>query len=195
MASASETPTAGGRLAGAYRAAVRALVFALAAASGVAILAMMAVTCVDVVLRAVTSIETVRETLYGIDVVQRVAKWLLAGEVDLVRLAGAVAIACALPYTTAVKGHVAIEYFFHKLSRRGRTVVDTVARLLGMALFGVLAWQSAAYGASLAHSGQVTATLQLPVFWVAYVIALACGVVVLVIFYNLLHPGKELIKP
>ncbi|MBN2307412.1 MAG: TRAP transporter small permease, partial [Candidatus Hydrogenedentes bacterium] len=99
------------------------------------------------------------------------------------------------PYTTAVKGHVAIEYFFLKLSRRGRIIVDTVCRSIGIVLFSFLTWKSVHYGSALKASGQVTPTLQVPVFWVPYVIALSCGVVVLVILHNLLHPGKEMIKP
>jgi len=165
----------GKRLLEAYTVGVRGLVYALAAGAGLGILAMMGVTCVDVVLRVFGS--------------------PLTGAYDIVKLSGALTIACALPYTTAVKGHVAIEYFFHKLSWRGRVVVDTLARLLGMALFGVLAWQSVRYGMSLRRSGQVTLTLQVPVYWVPYVIAFSCGVVVLVILHNLLHPGREMIKP
>ena len=50
----------------------------------------------------------------------------ITGALDLGKGCGALVIAGALPYTTAVKGHVAIEYFFHKLGRRGRIVVDTL---------------------------------------------------------------------
>ena len=99
------------------------------------------------------------------------------------------------PYTTAVKGHVAIEYFFHKLPRRGRIAVDTVTRLIGMALFGTLAWYSALYGSSLRAAGEVSATLRVPIFWVPWVIAGSCALTVLVILLNMLHPGRELIKP
>ena len=170
-----EALTAVGWLLEAYSRGVRALVYALAAVSGAGILAMMGVTCVDVVLR-----------VFGRP---------LTGAFDIVKLAGAVTIASALPYTTAVKGHVAIEYFFHKLSRPWRIVVDTLARSVCIALFGFLAWQSIRYGAALRKSGQVTSTLQFPVFWVPYVIAFSCAVVALVILHNLLHPGKEMIKP
>jgi len=146
----------------------------MAGLAGLAILTMMVVTCVDVILR--------------------VFNRSLTGALDLVTLSGAVAIAGALPYTTAVKGHVAIEYFFQKLSRRGRIVVDTVARLLTTTLFGVLCWRSIVYGIALSQSGEVTLTLQVPVFWVAHFMAFSCAIVALVILYNLLHPGKEMIK-
>ena len=154
---------------------VRGLVYLLAGIAGFGVVAMMGVTCLDVVLR-----------LFGRP---------LVGAYDIVRIAGAITIACGLPYTTAVKGHVAIEYFFHKLSRRGRVVIDSLVRTACIVLFGFLSWQSVRYGLALKQSGQVTMTLQIPVFWLPYVIALACGAMVLVILYNLLHPGREMIKP
>jgi TRAP-type C4-dicarboxylate transport system permease small subunit len=98
-------------------------------------------------------------------------------------------------YTTAVKGHVAVEYFHHKLGRRGRVVADTLIRLPIMALFSLFTWQFIAYGAKLRSSGEVSMTLQLPVFWVPYVMAFSCALVVLVTWWHLLHPGKALIKP
>jgi TRAP-type C4-dicarboxylate transport system permease small subunit len=164
-----------GPISAAYTGIVRALVLVMAAAAGLGILAMIAVTCVDVILR-----------IFGT---------ALIGALDIVKLAGAVTIAGALPYTTAVKGHVAIEYFFQKLSRFGRIAVDSVARLLAMVLFGLLTYKFIDYGMSLKRSGQVTDTLQVPVFWVPYVMSVSCAVVVLVIFHNLVHPGKETIKP
>jgi TRAP-type C4-dicarboxylate transport system permease small subunit len=154
---------------------LRWLVVALAAVTGLAILTMLAVTCADVVLREIGR--------------------PLTGVLDVVQLAGAVAISAAVPYTTAVKGHVAIEYFFHRLSRRSRIVVDTLVRLLGMAFFAVLAWQSTLYGLSLLRAGQVTSTLQLPVYWVPLFIALCAAATMGVILYNLLHPGRGMIRP
>jgi len=158
-----------------YASIVRGLVLGLAAVAGLGILAMMLVTCADVVLR-----------MFGSP---------LVGTFDVIKIAGSITIACALPYTTAVKGHVAIEYFFLKLPRRGRILVDTVVRLAGIGLFGLLAWQSLRYGLALKRSGQVTATLQIPVYWVPWVIAFSCIAVALVILHNLVHPGREMIKP
>lgn len=131
----------------------------------------------------------------ALDVVLRVFRISLTGDYDITKIAGAITIAAALPYTTAIKGHVAIEYFFHKLGRRGRVIVDSVMRLLGMTLFSFLAWQSVQYGNALKRSGEVSLTLQLPVFWVPYVLAVSCVLVVLVTLYHLLYPGKEMIKP
>jgi TRAP-type C4-dicarboxylate transport system permease small subunit len=153
---------------------LKLLVIILAFISGCGIITMVLVTFLDVILR--------------------IFRCSLVGAFDIVQIAGVITTACALPYTTAVKGHVAIEYFFHKLTQTGRIVVDTFVRILGMGLFGFLSWQNICYGLSLKQSGQGTLTLQIPLFWIPYLIAFSCGVVVLVIFYNLLNPSKELIK-
>ena len=160
-----------------YTRVLRAVVYALVAVSGVSVLAIMGVTCADVILRL---------------------KWInrpFVGAFDIVKIAGAISLATALPYTTAVKGHVAIEYFYHKLNRPGRIALDSVIRLLAMALFAFFAWRSFAYGVDLHSNNQVSQTLQLPVFWVPFVIGFCCAVVVLVIGHNLVHPGREMIKP
>ena len=119
----------------------------------------------------------------------------LTGTYDLVKIFGALAIACSLPYTTAVKGHVAVEYFFHKLSWRARVVTDTVLRVLGIGLFLMLGWRSVLYGFRLKASGTVALTLRAPLYPIPWLIGVSCFVVSLVIFHNLLHPGQETIKP
>lgn len=158
-----------------YARVLRSLVQVLGSAAAVGLMFMVLVTTADVVLR--------------------VFRLSLTGAYDLVKISAALTIAAALPYTTAIKGHVAIEYFFHKLGRRGRIVVDALMRLGGMALFSVLAWGSVQYGHSLWRSGEVSLTLQLPIFWVPYVLAASCALVVLIKLYHLLHPGRSLIQP
>jgi TRAP-type C4-dicarboxylate transport system permease small subunit len=158
-----------------YHRWLRVAVFALAVLSGAGIMVMIGVTCIDVLLR-----------IFG---------RALVGALDIVMLASAVTIACALPYTTAVKGHVAIEYFFQKLGRRGRIIVDSAARTLAMTLFVLLSVQCIRYGNSVRASGEGSLTLQIPLFWVPYLIGLCCALTVLVILYNLTHPGREMIKP
>ena len=158
-----------------YAPILRGLVFALVVISGLGIFVMIGTTCADVILRR-----------FGFPV---------KGAYDIVKIAGAISLASALPYTTAVKGHVAIEYFFHKLNHTSRIVVDSIVRLLGMALFAFLGYRSILYGNELMDSNQVTQTLQLPIFWLPWMIGFCCFVVLLVIAYNLIHPGREMIKP
>lgn len=158
-----------------YKRALRAVVLILAGVSSLAILAMIVVTLVDVLLRK--------------------SPWPFIGAYDIVEIAGAIAVAAALPYTTALKGHVAIEFFYHKLGRRGRLFLDVFLRLLSMTLFSFAAWQFVMYGNSIRANNQVSQTLKLPIFWLPWLIAFCLAVMVLVILHNMLHPGKEMIKP
>jgi TRAP-type C4-dicarboxylate transport system permease small subunit len=147
---------------------------AMTAVSALGLAAMMAVTCLDVVLR--------------------VCGMPVKGAYDIVRVAGAVTIACALPVTTAMKGHVAIEYFFQRLSRRWRLVVDSLMRLLMIGGFLVAAYEGVGYGIRFLKSGQVTDTVELPIFWVPWLMAVSFGVTALVVVFHLVYPGRELVR-
>ena len=158
-----------------YHDALRKVVMALAYVACAALMVMVIVTSIEVVLR--------------------IFRTTMTGAYDIVKIAATLTMAAALPYTTAIKGHVAIEYFFHKLGRRGRVVVDTAMRVSAMALFSLLAWGCVDYGNSLRAKGEVSMTLQLPVFWLPYVLAVSCALVVLIKLYHLTHPGEPMLKP
>ncbi len=151
------------------------LIIALAYAAGAAILLMIVITVLDVVMRIFNT---------GI-----------TGAYDMVRACGAVAVACALPYLTAVKGHIAIEFFYHKCGHFWRVILDTVLRILSLVIFAVLAVKIFQHGMSLFRAGEVFPNLGLPVFWIPLLISFNCFLMMVVFIYHLVHPGKELIKP
>ena len=148
---------------------------AMAAVGGVAVAGLILVTVADVVGRQI-----------GLPV---------KGAYDLVRVLGAVAMACALPLTKAVKGHIAIEFFFQKMGARGRAAMDTAMRLVLLALFGLLTWQFALQGQRFLDSGETTTTLHMPMFWVPWLAALACLATAGVTLWHLLHPGRSMVRP
>ena len=141
--------------------------------AGIGIGFMMLVTCTDVLVRR-----------FGLSV---------PGAYDMVRLAGGITIAAALPITTAVKGHVAIEHFFHQLSYRNRMIVDSVMRTLQVIAFSFAACGFVQRGQSLLRDGEVTPTLQCPTYWVAWVIAAACALTAVVSLFHLIRPREELL--
>jgi len=146
----------------------------MTAVSVVGLLAMMLVTCLDVALR-----------VCGVPI---------KGAYDVVRVAGAITIACALPVTTAMKGHVAIEYFFQRLNRRWRIAVDSLMRLLMIGGFLLAAVESVGYGVRFLKSGQVTDTIEMPIFWVPWLMAVSFAVTALVVVFHLVYPGRELVR-
>ena len=142
--------------------------------SCVGLAAMMAVICVDVTLR--------------------IAGYPVKGAYDIVRVAGAVTIACSLPITTAMKGHVAIEYFFQKLNRRWRVGVDSAMRVMTIGAFLLAAYECLGYGMRFLKNGQVTDTIEMPIFWVPWLMAVSFGVTALVVVFHLVYPGRELVR-
>lgn len=153
---------------------LRFLVRASAYVAGAGILTMAAVTCADIVLRR-----------FGATV---------TGAYDVVRLAGGATIASALPLTTAVKGHVAIEYFFRRLGRGWRMAVDSVMRTVQCGLFLFAAYAFHVRATRLLRSGEVMPTLQCPTYPLAWYIAAMCLVTALVSFYHLVRPGRNLLR-
>ena len=150
------------------------LVWGMTFVSGVALAAMILVVCCDVAMRT--------------------AGYPVKGAYDVVRVAGAVTIACSLPLTTAMKGHVAVEYFFQKLSRAGRVAVDSVMRALMIAVFIFAAYECVGYGNRFLRNSEVTSTIELPVFWVPWLMAISFGVTALVVVFHLFYPGREMVK-
>lgn len=163
------------RLYGQYLSVLRWSVNILAAIAGLAIVAMILVTCADVIGRRLGH--------------------PLKGTYDIVELLGAITITGGLPYTTACRGHVAIEFFLHTLSRRGRTILDLLVRAASISLFAFLTLRFVEYGQELKASGQVTLTLQWPVFWLPLWMAVCSAVMIPVLLYLFMHPEKELMKP
>jgi TRAP-type C4-dicarboxylate transport system permease small subunit len=162
---------------GLYEQALRIVVYALAILSGLSVMAIMIVTCVDVILR---------HPWVGHPVV---------GAYDIVKIGGAISLAAALPYTTAVKGHVAIDFLVRTLGPAGRWVLSSLISLMSIGLFAFFAVQSVRYGLYFHTVGQVSQTSEIPIFWVPCVIGGCCVVVVLVLVHGLVCPKRELARP
>jgi TRAP-type C4-dicarboxylate transport system permease small subunit len=154
---------------------VVALIYGMTVVSCVGLAAMMLVTGVNVLLRQVG--------------------YPLKGAYDIVRICGALTIACALPLTTALKGHIAIEFFFQKLSRFWRVAVDSVMRCVMIVVFAFAAVECVGYGQRLLRSGEVTATVGIPIFWVPWVMAVAFAVTAVIVVFHLIYPGRGMMKP
>ena len=154
---------------------VRKIILFFALISGASIFVMIGVTVADIALRLFRS---------GI-----------TGAYDIVCLAGAVGVACALPYVTAVKGHIAIEFLYRKAGKAGRIVLDSFFRLLVLVLFAFLVYRSIGYGLYLLNTGQVMLTLRIPIFWLSFLLSFVFVLLFIITFYHLIHPGKGMIKP
>jgi len=103
-----------------------------------------------------------------IDVILRSFRMPITGTYELVAFSGAIVIGFAVPLTTLLKGHVLVDFFVLKFPKGTRNTVNIITRLLGIGLFSLLSWNLIKMGMDFYRSGEVSLTLQLPFYPVAF---------------------------
>ena len=145
------------------------------AVAGAAVVAMMLLTCADVLLRLL--------------------RHPIPGTYELVGFLGTLIVSFALALTSLEKGHIAVEILAAKLPARIQFALDAVASLIGASLFGLIAWQSWIYAADMRQSGEVSVTLTMPIHPFIYGIAAGCALLVLVLLSDGLRAVIRTVKP
>lgn len=116
-----------------------------------------------------------------LDVILRFFRRPIVGTYELVAFTGAVVIGFAIPLTSWMRGHIYVDFFTGKLPKTARSVVDIMTRGMGIGLFLLAGWNLILVGMNLQRSGEVSLTLQLPFYPVAYGVAFACFIQCLVL--------------
>jgi len=120
------------------------------------------------------------------DVIGRSFRRPIVGTYELVAFSGAVAIGFSVPFTSWTRGHIFVDFFIGKLSKRLRDAFNIATRFLGLGLFFLIGWNLIGYGTSLLRSGEVSLTLQMPFYPVAYGLGVVCFLQCLVLFCDIL---------
>jgi len=114
------------------------------------------------------------------DVILRLFKKPVVGTYEMVALAGAVVIGFSMPLTSYVRQHIFVDFFILKFSKKVRNIFNIATRGLVMALFLLVGWNMFKYARDLQKSGEVSLTLQLPFYPVAYGVGVCCFILCLV---------------
>jgi TRAP-type C4-dicarboxylate transport system permease small subunit len=122
--------------------------------AGVAVTVMMLMTVADVLLRA--------------------GRHPIIGTYEVVALLMGVVIGFGIPQVSLDRGHVYVEFLLQKFSERVKNVVNTLTRVLCMILFALIGVNLFSVGAAFRASGEVSPTIQLPFYPVAYAVAVCC---------------------
>lgn len=139
--------------------------------AGVALVAMMLLTVADVVLRFFER--------------------PIVGTYEVVGLLGAVAIGFAIPQTSRLKGHVLMDFLTGRLSQGAQNVLYVATRILAFVIFAIMAWNVWLLGDGYRQTGEVTLTIQLPLYPIAYGIAVCCFIECLVLIMDILEMGQQ----
>ncbi|MFO7963593.1 MAG: TRAP transporter small permease [Desulfobacterales bacterium] len=138
--------------------------FNLMAAACVA--AMMVLTCADVFLR--------------------LFRRPITGTYELVGFLGALFVSFSLANTSVLRGHIAVNFLVQRFSPRTRGMVMLVNDLIAAILFFLVTWQFFVYSRSLKAAGEVSMTLQIPVYPIACGVGFGSGLLFVVLFLRFL---------
>jgi TRAP-type C4-dicarboxylate transport system permease small subunit len=129
--------------------------------------------------------------LIGCDIVGRAFGSPVPGAYEIVSLAGGLIIGLALPATSRAKGHVATDVLLVKLPARTRPILAVTTRLIGIFVFLLAGWGMVRMGVRLKVSGEVTAVLAMPFYYVAYAIGGAFWMQTLILFSEIFETGIQ----
>jgi TRAP-type C4-dicarboxylate transport system permease small subunit len=115
------------------------------------------------------------------DVFLRMFKHPILGTYELVGFLAAWVIGFAIPQTSLDRGHVLMDFLTGQLPRWANMILLPITRLLGIAIFAIIAYNLYKMGNDLRVSGDTTPLRELPLFPLAYAIGLACAVQCLVL--------------
>ena len=124
------------------------------------------------------------------DVILRTFRRPIVGTYELVAFSGAVVVGFAIPLTSWMRGHIYVDFFTGKLPKHLRSVFNLATRGMGLALFLLIGWNLIKVGMDLQQSGEVSLTLQLPFYPVAYGVAVSCFVQCLVLLADMVKIAR-----
>jgi len=114
------------------------------------------------------------------DVILRGFKSPVPGTYEVVAFAGAVVIGFSMPLTSWLRAHIFVDFFILKFSQRGRDIFNIATRCMVIILFLLIGWNMIKYAMDLQKSGEVSLTLQMPFYPVAYGVGVCCFIQCLV---------------
>lgn len=143
---------------------------AMQAIAGLALVFMMTLTTCDIILR-----------IFGKPII---------GTYEIVAFSGGVVIGFSTPITSFMRGQIFVDFFYQKFPMVTQNILNTTTRLVDIALFGIISWNLMIMGRDMYRSGEVSLTLQLPFYPVAYGIAFAMFVQCLVLVCDIIKIAK-----
>lgn len=139
----------------------------LLAVGGLLLIAMIVLTCANIVLRAV---------------------WLpISGTYELMGFFGAIVTAFALGHTQMMRGHISVDILVDRFPVRIRRVLHLISHVTGMMLFSLMTWQIIVLGNTLRVSGEVTESLGIIYYPFAFAVALGCAAMVLTLMTDMVR--------
>jgi TRAP-type C4-dicarboxylate transport system permease small subunit len=129
-------------------------------------------------------------TLTTCDVILRIFGKPIVGTYEIVAFTGGVVIGFATPITSFMRGHIFVDFFYQKFPKLGQNAINIMTRLLDIALFLIISWNLMKMARDMFRSGEVSLTLQLPFYPIAYGIGFALLIECLVLVCDIVKIAR-----
>ncbi len=133
--------------------------------AGLALVFMLALTLSEVVLR-----------FFGKPIV---------GAYELISFTGGIIIGFGIPYTTWMRGHVFVDSIINSFGKSRKDLIDIITRCFGITLFVFLGWNFITMGIDLFKNNEVSTTLRLPFYPIAWGVGVSCFIQCLLLFADI----------
>lgn len=114
------------------------------------------------------------------DVAMRAFGRPIIGTYEVVGLALALVVGFTIPKVSYERGHVFMEVVIERLTKRRKDLLNTFTRILCFLLFLFMGYNLFGAGNEFRMSGEVSPTIQLPFYPVAYGVGVCCFIECLV---------------
>ncbi|NNL17738.1 MAG: TRAP transporter small permease [Boseongicola sp.] len=108
------------------------------------------------------------------------------GGFEMTELAMSLIVACGLPYTAIMRGHVSVDLFSNWLDRPSMRWLNFSVHALGAIVLGILAWQSFGYALKGYGYGDVSNMMRIPKYPFQFAIAISAGLFTIVLVLDAL---------
>ncbi|MEM5468443.1 TRAP transporter small permease [Celeribacter marinus] len=158
--------------------AVGSLARLTAVLGGVALFAVIVLTCVSVIGRALDFV--------GLQAIP--------GDIELVEFGIGFAVFAALPYAQFARTHARVDMLHRVFGPKMNRVLDLIGDLFMAVFTGLVAWRLYLGMLDKGSYGETSFILQIPVVWGYRAAMFACGVGVIVALFCVIRSGRALLS-
>ncbi len=119
------------------------------------------------------------------DVIMRAFGRPILGTYEIVAMGSGIVLGFVTPITSWLRGHIFVDVLTKKLPRRGKDAVDIVTRCVGIGIFLMIGWNVLKIGNTFRTAGEVSNTLQWPMYPIPYAVGVSFFVLALVFFCDI----------
>ncbi len=121
------------------------------------------------------------------DVILRAGGRPILGTYEIVAFSLAIVVGFTIPKVSLDRGHVYMEIVLDKVSKRNKAILNTFTRVLCLILFAVVGYNLFLIGNELIASGEVSSTLKLPFYPIAYGVGVCCFIECFVFIFDIVR--------